>query len=54
MGQRIPKPASPDNLSTFDGGLASQVQVNRSPIIEKKDIARSIYLEKELIQDEAN
>ena len=51
LGQRIPKPASPDNLSTFDGGMASQVQTKVTPAFERKYIARSIHLEKELIND---
>lgn len=53
LGQRIPKPASPENLSTFEGGLNSQIQ-NKTPMFERKDIARSIYLEKELVQDDKN
>ena len=52
LGQRIMKPASPENLSTFDGGLASHIQHPRTPLFERKDIARSIYLEKELVSDD--
>lgn len=48
LGNRLQKPASPDNLSTFDGGVASQIISTKQPLIERKDIARSIYLEKEL------
>ena len=48
LGNRLQKPASPDNLSTFDGGVASQILSTKQPLIERKDIARSIYLEKEL------
>ena len=53
LGQRIPKPASPDNLSTFDGAMvASQVQTKVAPpTFERKYIARCIHLEKELMTD---
>lgn len=53
------KPASPENLSNFDGGIASLIKTesksNVAPVlspIETKPIARSIYLEKEMLLDE--
>ena len=60
LGQRVVKPASPENLSNFDAGIASLIRTdsksnvvpNLSPL-ETKQIARSIFLEKEMMLDES-
>ena len=54
------KPASPENLSNFDAGIASLIRTDSksntipaatlSPL-ETKPIARSIHLEKEMLVD---
>ena len=59
LGQRVAKPASPENLSTFDAGIASQMKSesktgnhNSVPQIELKQVSRAIHLEKEMLIDE--